>query len=338
MIRVFIIDDNVMVRYGLTQLLSQEPDIAVIGDAPPNKDLAAEIDKTKPDILIFDIPIPRNTGIKYLSQIHKFYLPSIIFTGSDKNIASDLIPLLEAGAVGFVIKPENDRDLSQVRDQLLYEIRLNSKKIEQKRAIKTPTVSFLDPLWCVAIGSSTGGPEALLELVTQFPENFPAGIAIVQHMPAGFTTRFSARLNSQSHIVVKEAEQGDTLKAGMALVAPGDWHMEFVETRIGPRRIAKVNLTKDPPQWLLRPTVDHMMSSLAPIYGNRIVAAILTGMGEDGVVGTRFIKKHGGHTLVQNKASSVVFGMGQEVIKNNLADEVLPLNKIAGRIMEIIQS
>jgi len=346
MIRVFIIDDSVLIRFALTQLLNQEEGIVVVGDAPPNEDLFKTIEAAKPNMLILDIPIPRETGIKYLKRLHKFRLPAVVFTKSDKTIAQDLIPLLEAGAVGFVIKPEKDAPISDIRDQLVYEIRHNiSRKADacpvpyQKSAItKTARVSFQSPLWCVAIGSSTGGPEALMEVVTKFPENFPAGIAIVQHMPVGFTTRFAARLNENSHVAVKEAAQGDIIKAGVALLAPADYHMEFQEAAEGHIKHAEVRLTQDPPQWLLRPTVDHMMMCLAPIYGSHMVGVVLTGMGEDGVIGMRTVKQCGGRTIVQNKETSVVFGMGQEVIKNNLADEVLPLNKIAERVMEIIKS
>jgi len=344
MIRIFIIDDSVLIRFALSQILNQEEGMMVVGDAPPDDHLNKLIEQAKPDILLLDIPIPRESGIGYLKKLHKFHLHAIVFTKSDKNIARDLIPLLEAGAVGFVIKPEKDAAVSEVREQIVYEIHKNTKpskkepKPKKSLTASVGRVSFLDPLWCVAIGSSTGGPEALMEVIPKFPENFPAGIAIVQHMPAGFTTRFASRLNSNSNVVVKEAAAGDIIKPGLALLAPGDWHMEFQDISVGHIHHAEVRLNQDPQQWLLRPTVDHMMMTIAPIYRSRLIGVVLTGMGEDGVVGMRIVKQCGGHTLVQNKDTSVVFGMGQEVIKNNLADEVLPLDKIADRIMELIKS
>lgn len=328
--KVFIIDDSVLIRYALTELLHQEPDFVVVGDSPPIPDLPKLIERAKPDILIFDIPLPRDTGIKELKSLHKFHLPAIVFTKSDKDITRDLLPLLEAGAVGFVIKPEKDTDVKDIKDRLLFELRLNTKHYARR------DTTVLDPPWAVAIGSSTGGPEALLHVIPQFPPNFPAGIALVQHMPEGFTTKFAQRLNDHSQIPVKEADDGDVLKAGTVLMAPGDYHMIFTESIHDKRRQAKVKLTKDPPQWQLRPTVDHMMTSLSPIFGHRIIGVILTGMGQDGVVGMRSIKQQGGRTLVQNKDTSAVFGMAQEVIKNNLADEVLPLNQLASRIMELL--
>ena len=341
MIRIFIIDDSVLIRFALSQILNQEEGMVVVGDAPPDDHLNKLIEQANPDILLLDIPIPREMGITYLNKLHKFHLPAIVFTKSDKNIARDIISLLEAGAVGFVIKPEKDAAVNEVREQIVYEIRKNIKKDSEIKKPRLPSigkVSFLNPLWCVAIGSSTGGPEALMEVIPKFPENFPAGIVMVQHMPAGFTTRFAARLNANSNIIVKEAVVGDIVKPGMALLAPGDWHMEFQDISVGHIHHAEVRLNQDPQQWLLRPTVDHMMMTIAPIYQNRLVGVVLTGMGEDGVVGMRIVKQCGGHTLVQNKETSVVFGMGQEVIKNNLADEVLPLDKIADRIMELIKT
>lgn len=335
MIKVFIIDDNVLVRFALTQLLNQEGDIVVVGDAPPSSKVDVEVKQAKPDIIIFDIPLPRDTGIRELKSLHKLHLPAIVFTKSDKDIARDLIPLLEAGAVGFVMKPDLDTEIVSIREQIVYELRRNVRERLVKPIKHLGGVLF--PPKVVAIGSSTGGPEALVEVFSHLPHDFSAGMVVVQHMPAGFTARFANRLAGVGPVMVKEAETGDVVKAGVALLAPGDFHMEFQETVVGGKRQASVKLNQDPPQWKLRPTVDKMMTSIAPIYQSRCVGVILTGMGEDGVVGMRAIKQLGGKTLVQDKSTSVVFGMGQEVIKNNLADEVLPLDEIPYRIAELVK-
>lgn len=334
--RVFIIDDNVLVRFALSELLNQEPDIVVVGDAALHKQLLKEIKTAKPDILIFDIPLPRDKTINRLKPIKTLRLPSIVFTKSDASISRDLIELLSIGVTSVVLKPDKDEDIDQIRDQLLYEIRLNTKRPQPKPS--KLTVSYLHPLRAVAIGSSTGGPEALFQIVPQFPPNFEAGVVIVQHMPPDFTTRFASRLNNNSSITVKEAQTGDVLKSGLVLLAPGDYHLKFALSKQDNKRLAKAKLTKDPPQWKLRPTVDNMMISLAPIYGPNLIGVILTGMGEDGVIGMRAIKNYGGKTLVQNKRTSVVFGMAQEVIKNNLADEILPLEEIVPRIIQLIKA
>ena len=335
-IRVFIVDNNVMVRYALRQLLSEESDIIVVGDSSDYIDLNSEIVKSQADILIMDIPLPRETGIRRLKQINKKGLPAIVFTRSDDTMVKDLVPLLEAGAVGFVLKPAKDDEIASVRDELINEISTHAK-FPLRITPRKSAVHFMDPLRVVAIGSSTGGPEALSEIIKQFPANLPAGIAIVQHMPKEFTSGFAARLNNMAKITVKEAANGDIIKAGLALIAPGNYHMTFVMEAQGSKRFARVKLTSDPPKWKLRPTVDKMMTTLAPIYGPNILGVILTGMGEDGVVGMKAIKNEGGRTLVQNRATSVVFGMAQQVIKNNLADEVLALDKIVPRILEILK-
>ena len=176
-----------------------------------------------------------------------------------------------------------------------------------------------------------------MEVVKHIPENYNQGLVFVQHMPADFMTRFAMRLNKAAKIHIKEAEEGEILKAGIGLIAPGGYHLKFSEVIKGNRRLAKAHLSNEPPVWNLRPTVDKMMLSLAPIYQRNMIGIILTGMGEDGVIGMREIKQNGGRTLVQNKETSVVFGMGQQVIKNNLADEVLPLKKIFPRALELLK-
>ena len=332
LIKAFIIDDSSIIRFALAKLLGDEGDIVVVGDAPFTASLSSQIEHSGANMLILDIPVPREKGIQEMKKLHKFHLPVIVFTKSNDSIARDLIPLLDAGAVGFVIKPDKTEELSLIKAQLLHELRLNVQSIpDHPKGVK-----YLDPQWVVAIGSSTGGPEALAKILPQFPKSFRGGVVIVQHMPPDFTTRFAARLNGLSNLPVKEAATGDLVEPGQILIAPGDFHLVFKEICKGNRRVAQAVLTKDPPMWKLRPTVDRMMLSLAPIFGQHLVGIILTGMGEDGVVGMRSIKRNGGHTLVQNKETSVVFGMAQEVIKSNLADEVLALDRIIPRALNIV--
>ena len=338
MIKVFIIDRSPLIRFALAQLIHAESDIVVAGDGPPLDEAIRQIELSKPDILIVDIPTPRSAGIEFLKKLKKFHLPMIVFTASDETVTQDLIPILEAGAVGFVLKPADVTvEIASIKQQLLHEIRMNvrAKKSDDSNKRSAPMVKYLDPLKIVAIGSSTGGPEALMEVLSGIPKNFPFGVVVVQHMPGGFTKKFAERLNNSCIISVKEAEEGDIVSSGLVLLAPGNYHMEFREIGKGAKRTAQVTLNQDPPVWGLRPTVDRMMTSIAPIYKTNCLGVILTGMGEDGVLGMGAIKKYGGTTLVQDKSSSVVFGMAQQVIKNNLADEVVPLSKIAQRIVEI---
>lgn len=332
--RIFIIDDDPLMRFGLSQLFQGAEDFSVVGSNAFTTGLAVEIVKSRAQILIVDIPTPRESGIRFLKSLAKLKLPVVVFTKSDDEIAQDLIPLLEAGAVGFVLKPQAHQTIRDIKEQIFAELRLNTPKSAKRE--RAEAVHFCDPLKAIAIGSSTGGPEALAQIIPQIPEKCPYGIVIVQHMPAGFTSRFAKRLDGMAPITVREAEEGDAITAGQALLAPGNYHLEFKEIIQGNRRLARISLNQDPPVWNLRPTVDRMMVTLAPIYEEKLVGIILTGMGEDGVIGMREIKLHRGHTLVQDEKTSVVFGMAQQVVKNKLADEVLPLKALIPRALELL--
>jgi two-component system chemotaxis response regulator CheB len=338
-LNLFIVDNEALVRFALTQLLQKEASIKVVGSSAVTPSLVSDVRDSGAEMILVDIPVPREKGIEVLKKLGKLRLPIIVFTKSDDTIANDLIPLLEAGAVGFVLKPTKEQTVADVLDQLMHEIQLNTKKSKKKNDDAKPKakpVSFLDPLKIIVVGSSTGGPEALETLVSGIPANTNYGYIFVQHMPAGFTTRFADRINKRAAISISEAQSGDVLKPGTGLLAPGGTHLVFKEIQKGNRRLIKALLTEDPPVWGLRPTVDKMMSSVAPIYKQNCLGIILTGMGEDGVIGTREIKNNGGYTIVQDKKSSVVYGMAQQVVKNNLADEVLPLPKIMPRALQVL--
>ncbi len=337
--KLFIIDDSALIRYGLNKLISENDKFVVVGSSASSINIDFDVRSAKADIVIADLPTPREKAFSMLKKIAKLRIPIIVFTKSDDKIAKDLIPLLEVGVVGFILKPEPNQDILEIRDQLYNEIELNTPKSKSSKLIKSKTgkITFLDPLKVIMIGSSTGGPEALAKVVTQIPANIRHGVVFVQHMPADFMTRFAKRLNKLSPIPIKEAENGDVIEPGKGLIAPGGVHMTFKEVIKGNKRLSKVVLTDDPPLWNLRPTVDKMMTTLAPIYKANSVGIILTGMGEDGVIGMREIKNQGGQTIVQNKETSVVFGMGQQVIKNNLADYVLPLDKIFAKAMDLLK-
>lgn len=177
----------------------------------------------------------------------------------------------------------------------------------------------------IALGASTGGPAALEEVLTHLPTYVRAGIVITQHMPPGFTRSYAARLDSRTPFTVREAQDGDSLQEGLVLVAPGDYHMVITPSK-------RISLNQDPPVEYVRPAVDVMMRSVAAVYGKRAVGAVLTGMGRDGAQGMKAIKEAGGRTLVQDEATSVIFSMPAAVIALGVADEVLPLQEIPGRL------
>ena len=334
MANLFVIDSSDQVIQQVMQLSQSAPDITFIGGGQPNDQTLTEVKQIRPDILLVDLPASEQQAQAFLQQLKSLHLPVIIFTQSEDFISQNLVTLLESGAVGFVPKPADGQLNEELKHNLLKEIRLNSPKAKTSSA--STAAALLEPARAVAIGSSTGGPEALVQLLSQVPADFRYGIVIVQHMPAQFTARFAQRLDKICPLPVKEAQAGDKLTGGQVLLAPGGQHLEFYPVTENNRTRAKVRLTNDPPVWGLRPTVDHMMTTLAPIYQQHLIGIILTGMGEDGVIGMKAIKHHHGHTLVQDKETSAVFGMGQQVIKNHLADEVLPLNQIFPRVLQLL--
>ncbi len=331
---VFVVSDDVLVRFALTQMLSLEQGIAVVGSAPFEEGLKEEIKKSGANVVVLDAILNHELPLRRFDLLQGVSMPLIALTDSDPKMARHILPLIQAGVVGFVQRPEGSDNLAVVREQLVHEIRQHAPHTKSVH----PNIHRHEPRVVVAIGSSTGGPEALSEILQQFPKNFSAGVVIVQHMPGQFTSRFIQRLAKICPIPVKEAENGDVVEAGKILVAKGDYHLVFkpVTTNLVTR--AEATLTLDPPQWKLRPTVDKMMLSLAPIFGRSMVGVILTGMGQDGVVGMREIKFKGGTTYVQNEETSVVYGMAQEVVKEDLADHVLPLNQIIPAVAGMVES
>jgi two-component system chemotaxis response regulator CheB len=238
---------------------------------------------------------------------------------------------LELGAVDFIPKTSGSLslDIEKVAKTIIGTIKVASKV---KVKASAPAHNIMDHHLkgvkgdrLVLIGSSTGGPKALPEVLSRLPGDIPAAILVVQHMPEGFTKSFAERLNWSTSLDVKEAEEGDELKRGHVLIAPGNRHMEVVGNH--------VHLNDDPKIHFVRPAVDVMMKTAAPIYGKKIVGVVLTGMGYDGAEGMKMIKEFGGRTIVQDEATCVVYGMPKAVVDSHAADMVVPLEDIADHIM-----
>ena len=339
-LKLFILDDSVGARFALTRLFADRPGFTVVGSAGYGFGLDRMINHADPDVIIADLPTLHEAsiilpGITILSTLR---LPIVIFSRCGEAMARDAVAAGRPGSVGYVLKPrgegaESIDAFSRLADPLIHQIKAVYKAVSGRELGAPPIHRPVSPSAVVAIGSSTGGPEALAQILPQFPADFPAAIVIVQHMPGDFTGRFAERLNKVSAIPVKEAEEGDEVQVGRILLARGDYHLVFrPEDRSGlTHAVATLNL--DPPQWKLRPTVDKMMVSLAGIYGSRLWGVILTGMGQDGSMGMREIKAVGGHTIVQNRETSAVYGMAQEVVNRNLADAILPLEDIVPELV-----
>ena len=337
-LKIFIIDDSLDVRFNLTQSLSERKGVVVAGSSGYGFGLERVIRNADPDVLVAELPTLHDKGgvMPGLTALSVLGLPVVLFSKYGEAIARDAVMKQASGGVGYVSKPKTDINYARASESIVRELHTAFQAVT---GIDTSLEVFPEasPEIVVAIGSSTGGPEALATIVSQFPANFSAAIVIVQHMPGHFTGGFAERLNKLSLIPVKEVEEGDVIKVGQILLARGDYHLVFKPSSKGGIVYAKATLTLDPPQWKLRPTVDKMMVSLAHIYGSHMYGIILTGMGQDGSIGMREIKLLGGHTIVQNKETSAVYGMAREVVKRNLADQILPLARIVPELVHTIQ-
>jgi two-component system, chemotaxis family, protein-glutamate methylesterase/glutaminase len=337
-IKVLVVDDSILMRRIITDILEKEGDIEVVDTARNGKEALAKIAVHDPDVVTMDIEMPDMDGITALQTImSENPRPVIMLSAADKKQADITIRALEMGAVDFIPKTSGSLslDLEKEHSLIVQKVRTAAKiKVQHKRTIREgPTVLCSAISTCddkiVLIGSSTGGPKALPEVISRLPGNLNAGVLIVQHMPEGFTKAFAERLNQMSAIKVKEAEEGDEIRKNIALLAPGNKHMEV--------RGNHIHLTDDPKVHYVRPAVDIMMKTAAPIYGNRTVGVILTGMGSDGAEGMQMIKQLGGRTVVQDEETSVVYGMPKAAVDIGAADEVVPLDIIASRIVAALK-
>ncbi|MCK5037603.1 MAG: chemotaxis response regulator protein-glutamate methylesterase [Thermoplasmata archaeon] len=338
-IRVLVADDSAIMRKLLKDLLESDPDIKVVATAKNGAEAVEIASSQNIDVITMDIEMPKMDGLTALQHIMgKKPTPTIMISAMDKRNADIVMKSLDHGAVDFISKTSGSLsfDIEKIGHDIINKVRVasevNVKKISRPRIVR-PLIYTRKKVYgkskIIAIGASTGGPKALLEVLSLLPRDIPAGIIITQHMPEGFTKSFAERLNWQSSVEVKEAEHGDRIIPGLALVAPGDYHMEVVNGRIALNKKPKVNS--------IRPSVDVMMTSAANIHGKNVIGVLLTGMGADGAKGMKDIKGNGGQTIAQNKESCVVFGMPKEAIALGGVDKVVPLSEIASVILKFLE-
>ncbi|NJR63285.1 MAG: chemotaxis response regulator protein-glutamate methylesterase [Cyanobacteria bacterium CRU_2_1] len=346
-IRVLIVDDAVMVRSRLSKILSADPQIEVVGVAATGQIALAKLAQVYPDVVILDIEMPDLDGLQILSRIRQnhAHLPVIMFSTMTTTGATATLDALTLGASDYVTKPSQLGNLDNVtqylQDTLIPKIKALSQKCAQKREDRLPSVIpavipaavpiKLPPakVEMIAIGVSTGGPNALASLLSELPPNFPVPIAIVQHMPPMFTKLLAERLTTKCSLPVREAISGATVCPGTIWIAPGDYHLSMKQMNLGVQLV----IEQTSPQNSCRPSVDVLFESVARIYGNRTLGVILTGMGQDGLRGCQQIHDCHGQILAQDEASSVVWGMPGFVVNAGLADAVLPLNQIMSEIL-----
>lgn len=349
-VRVLIIDDSAFSRQTIKRMLERSPEIEIAGIATDGYDGMRKILKFKPDVVTLDLEMPEMDGFTLLRWIME-EAPMPVIVVSSHGESSTVFQALELGAVDFVVKPTRlaSRELEQIEGDLLRKVSgvaslkmerlkksislLRPQEILQPQEISDFPVDQKDVIEMVAIGASTGGPTAIQSIVSKFSGDFPAAMLISQHMPPGFTQQFANRINKLTALTVKEAEHGELIEEGKALICPGDHHIMLSRTKDG----IMVNLKKSSISDIYIPSIDVMMKSVAEVYGPRSMGIVLTGMGSDGRSGMKEIKAKGGFTIAESEESAVIFGMPREVIVAGAADKVLPLEEIPLEILRRIR-
>lgn len=347
-IRVLVVDDAVVVRKIVTDALAQDSGIEVVGTAPNGRIALAKIPQVNPDVVTLDVEMPEMDGIATLTELRKLYprLPVIMFSTLTERGAATTMDALLRGANDYVTKPANVGSVAEaqlrIREALIPRVHaLGGRRPTPPRAA-APVASVSRParpgampprrptarVDAVVIGVSTGGPNALAELVPALPADLPVPVYIVQHMPPMFTRLLAERLDATSSLQVREAVDGESVGPGQVRIAPGDAHLEV--RRVGVH--ARTVLSLGPPENSCRPSVDVLFRTSAATYGEHLLSVVLTGMGSDGRHGTEHVREAGGCVLAQDEASSVVWGMPGAVVQAGLVDEVLPLRAVAGAI------
>lgn len=348
--KVLVIDDSAFMRRVISDIINSEPRLEVVDVAKNGKEALQKIKELKPDVVTLDIEMPVMNGLEVLKMImNENPIPVVMVSSLTGQGTKETILALELGAVDFIAKPTSIFDINQgeVKKTIINKILTASfssyrqvYKPLYKESSSLPKVMNANKKHkgkemkkIIAIGTSTGGPRALQEVIPYLPADISAGIIIVQHMPPGFTKSLAERLNNLSKITVKEAEDGDIIEAGMAFIAPGDKHLLVEKIN----NTFSIRLANTPPVGGHRPAVNVMMDSLSDTNYTNIIGVIMTGMGTDGCQGLVKLKqKNHAHVIAQNEESCVVYGMPKAVVQAGIADRIVPLNQIAHEIINMV--
>jgi two-component system, chemotaxis family, protein-glutamate methylesterase/glutaminase len=342
-ISVLVVDDSAVIRRLVSDVLSADPAVRVVGTAPNGRIALAKVDQLRPDLVTLDVEMPVMDGVATVRELRRRHarLPVIMFSTLTSGGADATFAALTAGATDYVTKPTNVGNLAEaitsVRQQLLPRIHALCERPPAPVARPAPArpgpparpPARPGAVKAVLIGSSTGGPEALRQVLTELPAALPVPIVVVQHMPPVFTTMLAKRLDATCKVTVVEAEHGMPLERGVVYLAPGDRHLE-VSRAAGQLR---TRLHDGPKENHCRPAVDVLFRSAATAFGNGALAVVLTGMGQDGRRGAEALVAAGAQVVAQDEASSVVWGMPGAVVAARLADTVLPLTDVAAYIV-----
>ena len=361
-IRVLVVDDSAFMRKVISDILNSDEEIEVVGTAKDGVEAVELAVKLKPDVITMDVEMPRMNGIEAVKKIMEVQpTPIVMLSALTRRGSKETLEALEAGAVDFIPKPSGtiSLDIREIGDELIKKVKAAAKarvrrriptrpkteeekkeeEVEKEKKVTTTGLELNIPpdklsRMAVMIGSSTGGPPVVTQIVSKLPKNMPP-VFIVQHMPEGFTKMFAERMNAESQLTVKEAEDGELVRPGYAYVAPGGYHMLLKKRGsnvyiVLDKNMPKVHGTK--------PSVEVTAEYVARIYGGKTVAVMLTGIGRDGAEAYKMIKEKGGKIIAQDKDSCVVFGMPKAVIELGIADAILPPSKIPEAIVKFIKS
>jgi two-component system chemotaxis response regulator CheB len=366
-VRVFICDDSVAVRGWLVRSLHGEGErFEVIATASNGAQALEKLSRNRPDVIILDIEMPELDGLEFLSELNErnIRIPVIVFSSVTERGASVTVEALSRGAADYLTKPSTLLGMGFRPEEVFERLKQKLEALSARGTIKAGAASSPTPatirektidtpsfdseelshrvaarpppiagqIECIVIGSSTGGPRALAEALKALPKNLSVPVFIAQHMPPVFTTHLARSLDRTLELEVREAEGGEEPQAGTAYIAPGDRHMELYKTASG---MVRIDVNDKEPLHYCRPAVDRLFRSAADVYGRGVLACVLTGMGADGCDGSAQIVDRGGHVIVQDEATSIVWGMPGEVARAGLASAILPLDEIAPALRDL---
>ncbi len=345
-VKVLVVDDSAFMRKAITGMLNSDPDIAVIGEAADGEDAVLKVKSLVPDVVTMDIEMPKLNGIDALRHIMKnMPVPVIMVSSLTEEGARETMRALEIGAVDYVPKhlSGNIVNITNIKNDICSKVKLVGRsgyKLKRLTEARPAEVLSADSsvrkntnrIKLVVIGSSTGGPKSLQDVLPKLPKNFPACVLVVQHMLPLFTATFAERMGELCQMEIREAKEGDLIRPGLVLIAKGGSHLIVERGKTGE---VFVRLTSDP-KTVHIPSVDITMESVARTYAQNALGVIMTGMGQDGTEGLKMIKKMNGKVIAQDEETSVIFGMPKAAIDSGVVDKIVPLGKIADEIVNML--